>query len=78
VEALHTQAQQLAKWVRGAVVKKGTSTEELSPTEQRDAWEINRLKEQGLSDEEIRKEMPRLTVDEIKRWGAINLRRPNP
>ena len=78
VEALHTQAQQLAKWVRGAVVKQGRLTEELSLTEQRDAWEINRLKEQGLSDEEIRKEMPRLTVDEIKRWGAINLRRPNP
>jgi hypothetical protein len=78
VEALHIKAQQLAKWVRGAVVKKGTSTEELSPTEQRDAWEINRLREQGLSDEEIRKEMPRLSVAEIKRWGALNLRRPNP
>jgi hypothetical protein len=58
-------------------VKKGRRTVRLSPTEQRDAWEINRLKEQGLSDEEIRKEMPRLSVDEIKRWGALNLRRPN-
>ncbi len=78
VKALHTQAGQLAQWVRGGVVKAGRSTEELSLTEQRDAWEINRLKEQGLSDEEVRKEMPRLSVEEIKQLGAFNLRRPNP
>jgi hypothetical protein len=77
VKDLHTQAQRLAQWVRGGVVKKGRRTVRLSPTEQRDAWEINRLKEQGLSDEEIRKEMPRLSVEEIKRLGALNLRRPN-
>jgi hypothetical protein len=78
VKDLRTQAQQLAQWVRGGVVKQGRHTEELSPTEQRYAWEINRLKEQGLSDEEVRKKMPRLTVDEIKQLGAFNLRRPNP
>ena len=78
VEALHIKAQQLAQWVRGAVVKQGQRTGVLLQTEQRDAWEINRLKEQGLSDEEIRKKMSRLTVDEIKRLGALNLRRPNP
>jgi len=59
-------------------VKQGRRTVELSPTEQRDAWEINCLKEQGLSDEEVRKKMPRLTVEEIKWLGAFNLRRPNP
>jgi hypothetical protein len=78
VKDLHTQAQRLAKWVRGGVVKGGRLTEELSLTEQRDAWEINRLKEQGLSDEEVRKKMPRLSVEEIKWLGAFNLRRPNP
>ena len=78
VKALHTQAEQLAQWVRGGIVKQGQRTGVLLQTEQRDAWEINRLKEQGLSDEEIRKKMPRLTVDEIKRLGALNLRRPNP
>jgi hypothetical protein len=78
VEALHIKARQLAKWVRGAAVEPGPPPAELSLTEQRDAWEINRLKEQGLSDEEIRKEMPRLSVKEIKRLGDFNLRRPNP
>ena len=78
VEALHTKAEQLAKWVRGAVVKKGAPPEELSKTEQQYAWEINRLKEQGLSDEEVRKKMPRLSVEEIKWLGAFNLQRPNP
>jgi hypothetical protein len=78
VKALHTQARQLATWVRGGVVKQSPPTAELSLTEQQDAWEINRLKVQGLSAEEIRKEMPRLSVEEIKRLGAFNLRRPNP
>jgi hypothetical protein len=78
VKALHTQARQLAQWVRGGVVKQSPPTAELSLTEQQDAWEINRLKEQGLSAEEIRKEMSRLSVEEIKRLGAFNLRRPNP
>jgi hypothetical protein len=78
VKALHTQARQLAQWVRGGVVKQGSPTGVLLQTEQKDAWKINSLKEQGLSDEEIRKEMPRLTVDEIKRLGAFNLREPNP
>jgi hypothetical protein len=59
-------------------VKQGQRTGVLLQTEQQDAWEINRLKEQGLSDEEIRKKMSRLTVEEIKRLGALNLRRPNP
>jgi hypothetical protein len=77
VEALDIKAKQLAQWVRGGVVKQGQRTGVLLQTEQ-DAWEINRLKEQGLSDEGIRKEMPRLTVDEIKRLAALNLRRPNP
>ena len=78
VKALHTQARQLAQWVRGGVVKPGSPTGVLWQTDQLDAWKINRLKEQGLADEEIRKEMPRLSVEEIKRWGALNLRDPNP
>jgi hypothetical protein len=78
VKALHTQAEQLAQWVRGGVVKQGPRTGVLLQTEQQDVWEIDRLKEQGLSDEEIRKKMPRLSVEEIKRLGAFNLRRPNP
>jgi len=73
VKGLHTKAQQLATWVRGGVVKQGAPTGVLLQTEQKDIWEINRLKEQGLSDEEIHKKMPRLSVDEIKRLGAFNL-----
>ena len=73
VKALHTQARQLAQWVRGGVMKQGSPTGVLLETEQQDAWEINSLKEQGLSDEEIHKEMPRLTVEDIKRLGALNL-----
>jgi hypothetical protein len=43
VKALHTQAEQLAQWVRGGVVKQGQRTGVLLQTEQQDAWEINRL-----------------------------------
>jgi hypothetical protein len=78
VNDLSTEARKLATWLRGGVVKRSPPTGELSRTEQQDAWEINRLKEQGLSDEEVRKKMPRLSPEEIKRLGAFKLRRPNP
>jgi hypothetical protein len=77
VKDLRTKAQQLATWVRGGVVKQSAPTGVLSRTEVRHAWEINRLKEQGLSNKEIHKKMPLLSVKEIKRLGAFNLRRPN-
>jgi hypothetical protein len=86
VKNLLTEARKVATWVRGGVVKQSPPTADISITEQQLAWEIARLSDEGFSEEEICREMHGLwpaevkrssALNEVKRLGALNVRRPD-
>ncbi len=86
VDQLELTAGQLATLVRGGTVRRGPSTEEVSLEEQRIAWVVSALREDGHSEECILRQIAhrgsiaygrRLTKDDISRLGDLRLKPPN-
>lgn len=86
VEQLELVAGQLATIVRGGTLRRGPSTEEISTGEQLIAWEISRQREEGVSDEQILREIAymgylpygrRLTKEDVSQLGGLRLKPPN-
>jgi len=78
IPGLKGEAKQVARLVRGGVVRPGPPTGELSPREQAAAWHIQERRLQGASDADIYQELRQdgFTREDVSRLGNLRLQAP--